>query len=286
MKVLIVGAGGQLGQALLAAPPHAWSVTALTRQDLDIAQAEAVALAVGHAAPDLIINAAAYTAVDLAESEPELAFRVNRDGPLNLARAAADTDARIIHISTDFVFDGRSSRPYRPDDAAAPLGVYGASKLAGEEALRASAAKALIVRSAWLYASTGRNFLLTMLRLMRERGEVRVVADQVGSPTSATSLAAALWRLARLRAEGVMHFTDAGVASWYDFACAIAEQGQRLGRLAKAPTVLPIATEDYPTAAVRPPFSVLDCRETWRLLEGPAPHWRASLADAMAQVPD
>ncbi len=286
MKTLVVGAGGQLGQALCAVQPRAWSITALSHQDLDVADAAAVAAAVAHVGPDLILNASGYTAVDKAESEPEMALKVNRDGPANLARAAVQCGARLIHVSTDFVFDGRSSRPYKPDDAKGPLGVYGASKLAGEEAVLAAGGRSLIVRTAWVYADAGRNFLLTMLRLMAERSEVRVVADQVGSPTSAESLAVGLWRLARMRTEGVLHLTDAGVASWYDFAWAIAEGGVKLAILNQAPTVVPIATEDYPTPAVRPAYSVLDCRETWRLLGAPAPHWRVSLARTMARIAD
>ncbi len=284
MKTLVVGAGGQLGLALCAAPPRTWLVTALSHRDLDVADSAAVAAAVAHVGPDLIINASAYTAVDRAESEPEAALRVNRDGPANLAKAALQRGARFIHVSTDFVFDGRSSRPYRPDDTRAPLGAYGRSKLAGEEAVLAAGGQSLIVRTAWVYADQGRNFLLTMLRLMAERSEVRVVADQIGSPTAAHSLATGLWRLARLRSEGVLHLTDAGVASWYDFAWAIAEEGVKLGLLGQSPAVVPIATEDYPTPAVRPAYSVLDCRETWRLLGAPTPHWRVSLARTMARI--
>ncbi len=284
MKALVVGAGGQLGRALAATPPAAWTVMALTRADLDVGDEEAVATAVERAAPDVILNAAAYTAVDKAESEPEAAFRVNRDGAANLARAAKRSSARLVHLSTDFVFDGRRGRPYRPDDLTAPLGVYGASKRAGEEAVLASGADVLIVRTAWVYASEGRNFPLTMLRLMAERGEVRVVADQIGAPTSADSLAAGVWGLARLRAGGVLHLTNAGAASWYDFACAVAELGVTLGLLPRLPLVTPIATEDYPTPAARPAYSVLDCREAWRILGAPPPHWRSALAATLAQI--
>ncbi|MHB8530600.1 MAG: dTDP-4-dehydrorhamnose reductase [Caulobacteraceae bacterium] len=284
MRALITGAGGQLGAALGEAAGPDWSVVGLTREALDIGDELAVRTAIAAERPDLIFNAAAFTAVDRAESESQTAFRINRDGPAHLAAAATNIGARLIHISTDFVFDGRRGRPYRPADPTAPLGVYGASKLAGEEAVLASTAKALVVRTAWVYAARGRNFLLTMLRLMGERDEVRVVADQIGSPTSAASLAVALWRLAELEAGGILHLTDAGVASWYDFAVAIAEEGLNRGLLARAASVAPIATEDYPTPAARPAFSVLDCRDAWRLLGAPTPHWRASLAKVMAQL--
>ena len=171
--------------------------------------------------------------MDRAESEPKAAFAANRDGPRHIARAARSAGARLIHVSTDFVFDGRSGRPYRPHDATAPLGVYGASKLAGEAAVIETAPDALIVRTAWVYGARGANFMRTMLRLMAERPEVRVVADQIGCPTATPDLAAALWDLARTEARGVLHFSNAGAASWYDFAQAIAEEAVAAGVLAR-----------------------------------------------------
>jgi dTDP-4-dehydrorhamnose reductase len=209
---------------------------------------------------------------------------VNRDGAANLARGAVEAGARFAHVSTDFVFDGRSSRPYRPDDPAAPLGVYGASKLAGEHAVAAEAPGALILRTAWVYSPQGGNFLKTMLRLMADRGEVRVVADQIGTPTSATTLAAALWTLAVKGARGTHHFTDAGVASWYDFAEAIGEDAHAAGLLPAAPKVTPIATEDYPTPAARPAFSVLDKRSAWEILGATSDHWRRTMRDVLSRM--
>ena len=286
MKALITGAGGQLATELLASPPAGWSVEAISELDLDIRDADAVQRAVARSAPDLILNAAAYTAVDRAETEAELAWSVNRDGAANLARAAIRTGARIAHVSTDFVFDGNASRAYRPDDAPAPLGVYGASKLAGEIAVAAEAPRALILRTAWVYSPHGGNFLKTMLRVMASRGEVSVVADQIGTPTSATTLAAALWGLALAGANGIHHHTDAGVASWYDFAQAIGEDGHAAGLLASLPTVTPIATEDYPTPARRPAFSVLDKTSSWKLLGRPSPHWRIAMREVIDRLSD
>jgi dTDP-4-dehydrorhamnose reductase len=282
MRALITGAGGQLGMELIASAPPAWTLTALTRADLDIGDADAVRETVDACRPDVVINAAAYVAVDRAEGEPEAAFRVNRDGAGRLARAAVAAGARMVHISTDFVFDGRSGRAYRPDDGTGPLNVYGASKLAGEHAVRDAAPGALIVRTAWVYAAHGSNFMRTMLRLMAERPEVRVVADQIGTPTAAASLARALWRLIEAEAAGTFHYTDAGAASWYDFAQAIGEEAHLRGLLPGIPLIVPIITADYPTPAPRPAFSVLDNSETWRLLGAPSPHWRVALRDVLA----
>jgi dTDP-4-dehydrorhamnose reductase len=232
----------------------------------------------------VIVNAAAYTAVDRAEGESDLAFRINRDGADHLATAAREIGARLVHVSTDFVFDGRASRPYRPEDSTGPLNVYGASKLAGEQAVAAAAPDALIVRTAWVYGPSGGNFLATMLRLMASRTEIGVVADQIGTPTSTLTLASALWALAGGDARGTLHYTDAGVASWYDFATAIAEEAAATGLLARAPSVRPISTADYPTPAARPAFSVLDKSATFTLLGGPPPHWRAALRAVLARM--
>lgn len=263
-----------------SAPPD-WSVKALSRSQLDIGDQEAVDRAVSSLRPELILNAAAYTAVDRAESEPDAAWRVNRDGAGYLAAAAARAGSRMVHVSTDFVFDGHQGHPYSPDDETHPLGVYGASKLAGESAVLAASPGALIVRTAWVYASGGRNFLNTMLRLMSQGREVRVVADQIGAPTSASCLARALWGLARREASGLRHYTNAGAASWYDFAVAIAEEANLAGLLRERVSVTPITTSEYPTPAVRPSFSLLDCTAAWEDLGEPASHWRAALRDVI-----
>jgi dTDP-4-dehydrorhamnose reductase len=284
VKALVTGAGGQVARAWIAAAPPGWTIAAASRADLDITDRAAVEAMVAEAAPDLILNAAAYTAVDRAESEPEATFAANRDGPGHLAAAARAAGARLIHLSTDFVFDGRAGRPYRPDDAARPASVYGASKLAGEAAVIEACPEALIVRTAWVYGPVGSNFLATMLRLMAERPELGVVADQIGTPTSTPTLAAALWGMAAAKAHGIWHYTDAGAASWYDFAQAIAEEALAAGLLATAPPVRPIATIDYPTPAARPAYSVLDKSAAYALLGGPAPHWRVALRAVLGEM--
>jgi dTDP-4-dehydrorhamnose reductase len=284
MKTLLTGGEGQLARALASAAPPRWPVTALSRAQLDIGDADAVNAAIDALRPELIINAAAYTAVDRAESEPGQAMRVNRDGAANLAAAAARLGARFVHVSTDFVFDGRSSRPYRPRDRAQPLNVYGASKLAGEAAVTAAGGRPLIVRSSWIYSARQGNFLTTMLRLMNSRPEVRVVADQIGTPTSAVSLARALWVLAQSEAAGIVHYADAGVASWYDFAQAIVDDAGALGLAPADVRVVPIATPDYPTPARRPAFSVMDRSLAWSLVGGPPPHWRHALGEVLRSL--
>jgi dTDP-4-dehydrorhamnose reductase len=278
---MVTGAGGQLARALIAFAPPGVRITALSSRDLDISDAAAVAVAVRREEPQLIFNAAAYTAVDLAESHADRAFAVNRDGPAALAAASREAGARLVHVSTDFVFDGLLGRPYLPDDEARPLGVYGASKRAGEVAVAATLPDALIVRTAWVYSPHGHNFVKTMLRIMATRGEARVVADQIGAPTSAANLADALWRLQAAGAVGIYHYTDAGVASWYDFAKAIAEEAQALKMLGPV-HVRPIGTADYPTPAPRPPFSVLDCQRTWDLVGVSPPQWRTALREVLA----
>jgi dTDP-4-dehydrorhamnose reductase len=206
-----------------------------------------------------------------------MAWRANGRAPGILAAEMASLGGRLVHVSTDFVFDGSLSRPYRPDDAVSPIGVYGISKRAGEEAVLSTSDGFLVVRTGWVYSHTGANFLRTMLRIMNDRGEVNVVSDQVGTPTSARNLAAALWALADSPAAGILHFSDAGVASWYDFAQAIAEEAIELGMLPASVGVTPILAKDYPTAAKRPAYSVLDKSLTWSLLTSTGQHWRQAL---------
>jgi dTDP-4-dehydrorhamnose reductase len=281
MKVLITGANGQLGQALQATAPVNVSIIAAGSAELDIGDAAAVEALLLAERPDAIFNAAAYTAVDKAESDEALAVRTNAEGVANLARAAGAIGARLVHVSTDFVFDGQSGIPYTPDAPTAPLGVYGRTKLQGE---LAAGPDALIVRTAWVYGSRGGNFVRTMLRLMAERDEVRVVADQIGTPTFAGSLADALWRLHAAGAKGLFHYTDSGAASWYDFAVAIQEEALAIGLLTRAVPVLPIATSAYPTHAARPHYSVLDKSATFALLGGAAPHWRVNLRKMLKDI--
>ena len=282
MKVLVTGAGGQVGRMLRETRPAGVELIACTHAQLDIGDAAAVRETVRRERPAAIINAAAYTAVDKAESEPELARRINGAAPGYLAAGAGECGARLIHLSTDFVFDGQGSSPYRPEAPTRPLSVYGTTKRDGERAvLEALPDRSVIVRTAWVYAAEGANFMRTMLRLMGERGAVRVVADQVGTPTAARPLAEALWQIAaRPEIRGIHHWTDAGVASWYDFAAAIAEEGGALGLLPPTVTVTPIATEDYPTPARRPSYSLLDKRSLAALGFTQA-HWRQRLRETL-----
>ena len=254
-------------------------------QNLDVADERAVLNCIRLHAPDVIVNAAAYTAVDRAESEPELARGVNSDGPRYLALAAREVGARLVHVSTDFVFDGASSVPYPPAAPPNPLNVYGLTKRAGEQAvLEVLPHRSVVLRTSWVYAAVGSNFARTMLRLMRANGAVRVVADQIGTPTAARSVAEAIWKiLERPSLSGIHHWSDAGVASWYDFAVAIAEIGEFLGILTSAVTVTPIRTEEYPTAARRPRYSVLDTRSLAMLCIAPV-HWRTQLRGVLGEL--
>lgn len=275
---MVVGAGGQLGQELQRTAPPEIKCAPMTRAQLDIADAAAVEKSLASVAPRLVVNAAAYTAVDKAESEPAAAARGNADAPGVLAIACAERGIRLIHISTDFVFDGHASTPYTPEAATAPLGEYGRSKLAGEVAVQSAHQDALILRTGWVYSSYGNNFVKTMLRLMGERDELAVVADQVGTPTWARGLAEAVWAAAaRIQLNGIYHWSDAGVCSWYDFAVAINEEALNLGLLSKPVNVRPISGAEYPTPAQRPAYSVLDKTNSWRDFALEGVHWRRQL---------
>ncbi len=281
MKVLIVGGKGQLGRSLAATAPAEADIVSHDIDTLDIGDADALRACVADVQPDILFNAAAYTAVDKAESEEEQALVVNGTAVGTLAEAARAAGARFVHVSTDFVFDGISGVPYAPDAAPNPVSAYGRTKLAGEQV---AGSDALIVRTAWVYAPTGGNFVRTMLRLMRERPEVRVVADQIGTPTYAPDLAQALWTMAANGVTGIHHYTDAGAASWYDFAVAIQEEALAVGLLDKGVRVIPIATADYPTPARRPHYSVLDKTSTYALLGEAAPHWRNNLRVMLREI--
>lgn len=286
MRVLITGADGQIGRALQEAVPAGMEVLAVDLGGLDVTNPRQVAKRVAAFKPDLVINASGYTAVDRAETEPEAAHAVNAEGAGRLARAAGDVGARMIHYSTDYVFDGGQDRPYLPTDAPHPLGAYGRSKLAGERAvLETLPGRSVVVRTAWVYASWGRNFLLTMLRLMKEQDRVRVVSDQVGTPTCAASVAAATWAVARDCAiEGVVHWTDDGVATWHDFAVAIREEGLAAGLLHHPAEVLAIPTSDYPAPACRPRYSVLECSATRSVIGMVPDHWRVALRRTVREL--
>jgi len=273
MRILLLGANGQVGHELSRALAPLGELVIATRKGeladgsrclaADLADAASLVHALDTARANLIVNAAAYTAVDRAEDEPELAARINHRAPGEIGMWAAAHGARVVHYSTDYVFDGNAMRAYREDDATAPIGVYGRSKLAGEQALAASGAAHLIFRTAWVYAAHGHNFLRTMLRLAAERDELRVVADQVGAPTPARWIADTTASvLTRANSDpanaGVFNLVADGQCSWYDFASAIVEGAQQRGLIARAPRVVPIATADFPTRARRPAWSVLD----------------------------
>ena len=290
-KVLLTGRDGQLGQELVATAPAGVELIITGRSELDLADAEACAAAVREHRPDWVLNAGAYTAVDRAESEAELAHAVNAGAPAAFAAALADTGGRLLQVSTDFVFQGDQGHPYAPDQPMRPLGVYGASKAAGEEAVRAAlpADRFCILRTSWVYGPVGRNFCLTMLRLHAAKaaaGEpLGVVADQVGCPTATPGLAAACWAAIQRDVSGCHHWSDAGAASWYDFAVAIGELGAAAGLLGAPAAVRPIATSDYPTPAQRPSYSLLECRSSREALGLPPQHWRAALAGVIQRVP-
>jgi dTDP-4-dehydrorhamnose reductase len=287
MQVIIVGSGGQLGSELQRATwPAGLKVVALSEAELDITDEQATKRALGQA--DLVINAAAYTAVDKAESERALAFRVNRDGPANLAQACALNDAPLIHVSTDYVFDGSKLGAYVEDDAVAPLGVYGASKASGETAVRNEHRKHIIVRTSWVVSAFGQNFVKTMLRLAGERDTLRVVADQVGRPTPAKDLARILIHIARRYEEGspipwgTYHFAAAGCTSWHGLATEVVELKAR--HSGRRPKVEPITTADYPTPALRPKNSELDTRKLEATLGLEIAPWQTGVADIVDEL--
>ncbi|MCX7677404.1 MAG: dTDP-4-dehydrorhamnose reductase [Alteraurantiacibacter sp.] len=274
MKVLITGAAGQLGRALQATAPAGADLSAVDLVQLDLTDFAALRAMLQETRPDWVINAAAYTAVDKAESEEAIAHAINAGAVAVMAEALAQSGGRLAQVSTDFVFDGSTSRPYRPDDARNPLSAYGRTKAAGEDA---AGPGALIVRTSWVHAAGGTNFVRTMLRLMAERDCVRVVADQIGAPTWANGLAHAIWGLVLTGARGIYHHSDAGVASWYDFAVAIQEEALALGLLERAVPIHPISSAEYPTPARRPAFSLLDSSATRVALGDGYTHWRANL---------
>jgi len=285
MKVLVLGGGGQVGRAVTQSAPSAHQVHSKMRAELDIADDRAVAKLLAETKVDWIINTAAYTAVDRAEQQRGEAIAVNDTAVGVLARAAARAGSRLLQLSTDFVFDGTSSRAYLPADSTNPLSVYGVSKLGGERQVLQSGAAGIVLRTSWVYATAGRNFVLTMLRLMAEREQVRVVCDQIGAPTWATSVANAVWGLIDGNAPaGVHHWTDLGVASWYDFAVAIQEEAITRGLLKRAVPVVPISSAEYPTPAKRPAFSVLNSESTRALVSAPALHWRQNLRKMLDEL--
>lgn len=274
MKVLITGANGQLGGALQRLAPAWAELNAIDSDDCDFTEVSMLRARLTVEAPDVILNAAAYTAVDKAEGAEDLARAINADAVEAMVEAMAETGGKLVHVSTDFVFDGTATRPYRPDDTRNPLSVYGRTKAEGEDYLRP---EDLLVRTAWVYEAGGANFVRTMIRLMNERDELGVVADQIGAPTWATGLARTIWALVEKGATGTFHHCDDGAISWHEFAVAIAEEAHALGLVARIPTIRPITAAQYPTPARRPAFSLLDCSATRAFLDDAPVPWRTNL---------
>lgn len=290
MKVLVTGAKGQLASdlvPLLERGGH--TVERFDSRSLDITDPDRVGYEAARLRPGCVINTAAYTLVDLAEKERERAFAVNRDGARNLARAASSIGAPLIHVSTDFVFDGGKPTPYIEDDLTGPLGVYGASKLSGEEEILKHLPEHFIIRTSWLYGMMGNNFVKTILRLARERETIRVVYDQAGTPTWTRDLAGVIVTMidaieAGTLDYGTYHYSNEGVASWYDFAEAVVEESRRMGASLKCREIEPILTSEYPTPAKRPAYSVLDKQKIKKTFGIRIPHWRASLIKMLEEA--
>ena len=286
IKTLLTGAGGQLGNELRLKCPDNVELVALTHRELDISRREDVLDRVAACQPDVIINAAAYTAVEGAEAKPDLAVEVNAEGPGHLARAAERCGARLLQVSTDFVFDGESAEPYRSGDETRPLGVYGHSKLAGECRVREILpTRSLVLRTSRVYSRFGGNFVTTMLRLLASRDELRVVSDQVGSPTWARGLAATVWSLLEHPASyGIYHWTDAGQCSWYEFASEIQSQAFAMGLLQREIPIEAVPAADYPTTAPRPAFTALDLSTTEKLIGRDAVPWQQQLHEMLEDL--
>ena len=288
--IVVTGATGQLGQTLSRRwsefPIRQYQFKALERSELDLNQAEAAIATLAELRPVVIVNAAAYTQVDKAESDSIEVHRVNAEAVGRIAAWSAENDASLIHISTDFVFDGASKTPYEPKQQTNPLGVYGASKLAGERQIQALAKqRSAIIRTSWLYCEYGNNFVKTMLRLMKENDQLSVVDDQCGSPTSAHGLAALIFAMILNRnAAGIYHWTDGGSISWFEFALEIQRQGVQEGLLSKIIPISPIPTSEYPTPARRPAYSVLDRSRTFADFDCPSADWQAQLNRVLKEL--
>jgi dTDP-4-dehydrorhamnose reductase len=289
-KILVTGITGQVGQELQSSLKSEGEIFFVDRQQMDLAKETSIRNCIRTLQPNIIVNSAAYTAVDKAETDIESATAINGTAPQIIAEEAAQIAATLIQISTDYVFDGRKNTPYLPEDATNPLGIYGKTKLIGEQGVRNNCPQHLILRTAWVYGARGHgNFVKTMLRIGAERKELRVVADQIGSPTWSKDIAMTIASLIELidRREfpwGTYHLTNSGVASWYDFAVAIFAEAQQLGFPLQVQRVIPITTADYPTPTPRPAYSVLSNQKIVSLLGTYPPHWRGSLSKMLAEL--
>ena len=292
MKILLLGGNGQVGRELRRSLATVGELMVGTRDGegadvvADLDQPPSLITLIETISPDVVVNAVAYTAVDNAETDVDAAFRINAEAPAAIAKVCKVIDALLVHYSTDYVFDGQATRAYLEDDATAPLGIYGASKLAGEQSIRDSGARHVILRTAWVYAAHSKNFLLTMLRLAADRDELRVVADQYGAPTPAAWIADATAALLRhgIAGSGTWHLTARGETNWHEFATAIMDEAHALGLLQRKPVVLPITTAEYPTPAHRPAYSVLDTTRLQQDFGIVPPQWRDGLKQTLAEL--
>ena len=296
MRILITGSDGQLGKSLISYKPSNIKLLAQNKKELDITNENKCIEIISEFKPDWVINAGAYTFVDDAEINVKRAFSINSIGAYNLAKSIKKVGGNLLHFSSDFVFSGEQTKPYTPYQTTNPINTYGKSKEEGEIAINESLNKtkqSIIIRTSWLLGSVGRNFALTMIRLHKEKENISVVSDQIGSPTTTISLARASWKLIQLKSStsinriqipNICHYSDAGVASWYDLAVAIGEISEELGLIKKAAKVIPISSCSYPSTAIRPNFSVLDCSTTYRLLGLEPIHWRVSLYELLKEL--
>ncbi|NJR64169.1 MAG: dTDP-4-dehydrorhamnose reductase [Leptolyngbyaceae cyanobacterium CRU_2_3] len=302
--ILLIGGAGQVGQELQQTLASVAQVTSVSREELDLTEPDRIRQLIQTTQPSLIVNAAAYTAVDKAETEIDLAKAINAEAPTVMAETAQQIGANLIHISTDYVFDGCKNTPYTELDRPNPISIYGQSKLIGEEGIQRVADRSpqfryAILRTAWVYGSRGKgNFVKTMLRLGADRDSVRVVADQVGTPTWTTDIAEAIATLSphfleaapnaaapdAIAPNGIYHFTNSGITSWYDFAVAIFEEAEALGFPLKLKQVIPITTAEYPTPTQRPAYSALACQKISAVLQAPPRHWRQSLRPMLSEL--
>jgi dTDP-4-dehydrorhamnose reductase len=284
-NVWVTGANGQVGRALLQQVPASVNALALRRDNADLLDTRWILTLERESPPALILHVGAWTAVDKAETERDAAWQVNVEATRALGECAARHGAPVVYVSTDYVFPGDRPVPWSPDDTTQPLGWYGETKLQGERVLQAiPGLSCAIVRTAWVYDAQGQNFVRTMLRLMSSRDSIGVVADQFGTPTAADDLASFLWKVAQAGATGIFHYSNAGSATWYDFAVAIYEEATALGLLNQQVEIRPITTADYPTPARRPAFSVLNRTAAWELAGEVSPHWRVALRRVLAAL--
>lgn len=284
MRALITGGKGQLAQALSATAPKDVEVTLVDRLECDVTDIAKVRRVFRSVKPSVVINTAAYTAVDAAEMEEDLAFDVNARGPANVAGVTSDLQSRLIHISTDYVFDGQSSIPYSPAAPPNPLNVYGATKLEGEKRALAAGKNVAVIRTSWLYSASGRNFLTTILDALKEGRPLSVVNDQVGTPTSAHALARTIWKTACIEIAGVFHWANSGLATWYEVATEIRRVASMKGLADRGADITPVTTDQYQRTARRPPFSALDPSKLATILGIRPVTWTAALEQELDMI--